>query len=380
MSFTTLQVLAATLAISNASPLVRQPSQFDKRQASTPVLSSAEVLGLVSDPTWNRDSCTSIGLFGREFWTCRDSQSPTAFISSSASWTDFNANGTPAISNGVLTMYGSNRDDVAYFPVQADECGGSAGGCPDGTRYAIWQDSRPMAAGPSSDTTASLYTWIRTSHIASDLANLDATPATSLYRSDYTMGSPVNDLPPVTVVNEDFWPASSIPYGTYGWVQDGETSYLYGLLKNSAGVSVAKVPTASVEDASAYTFYTSIGWSTTAPAISDATAAVPNAGTMGQGTFYYSAYFASYVWIGIGAIGCNAEFLVATAPAPEGPWTEPASSYTGDVGTSSCGAYSQQAHPELTDDDAQGNYIYLTYTKVDGAGTYSTPLIKVTWA
>lgn len=128
MSFTTLQVLAATLAISTASPL--RPF---KRQSTTPVLSSATVLGLLSDPTWNRDSCTSVGLFGREFWTCRDSQSSTAFISSSASWTDFNSDGTPS-----LTMYGTNSDEVAYFPVQADECGGSAGACPDGTRYAIW--------------------------------------------------------------------------------------------------------------------------------------------------------------------------------------------------------------------------------------------------
>lgn len=39
---------------------------------------------------------------------------------------------------GVLSMYGTNSDEVAYFPIQDDVCGGSAGACSDGTRYAIW--------------------------------------------------------------------------------------------------------------------------------------------------------------------------------------------------------------------------------------------------
>lgn len=187
----------------------------------------------------------------------------------------------------------------------------------------------------------------------------------------------------MTLVNENWWPEGHIPYGTYGWVQNGDTSYLYGLLKDSAGVTVAKVPTASVEDPSAYTFYTSSGYQSTAPSIDNMSAAIPNAGTTGQGTFYYSAYFSSFVWIGIGAIGCNADFYIATAPAPDGPWTEPSLLYSGETGSSMCGAYSQQAHPELTNDGAQGDHIFLTYTKVDGNGSdgkYTTPLIQIDWA
>lgn len=138
-----------------------------------------------------------------------------------------------------------------------------------------------------------------------------------------------------------------------------------------------------MENPSAYSFYTSSAYQSTAPSIDDNTAAIPNAGTTGQGTFVYSSYFSAFVRIGIGAIGCNADFLVGTAPAPEGPWTEPALSYSGKVGTSSCGAYSQQAHPELTNNDGQGDYIFLTYTKVDGDGSeaqYTTPLLQVNWA
>ncbi|KAK5108484.1 hypothetical protein LTR62_008302 [Meristemomyces frigidus] len=354
------------------------PSTLDHR-ATTPSLASAEVVGLVSDPTWNRDSCTSIGLFGRELWTCRDSQSSNAFISSSASWTDFNSSMLPKIdSAGVLEMYGDNSASEAYFPVQADECGPSAaGGCADGTRYAIWQDSRPMIAGNGSSSNAALYTWIRRSHISSDLSVLDPTPATSLYRSDYAMGLTSTQLPPVTLVNEYFWPQDSIPYGTYGWVQNGSYSYLYGLMTSVGSIALARVPTASVEDPAAYEYYTASGYVNTPPANDDFDAVVPNAGTGGQGTFYYSAYFKSYVWVGIGAIGCNADFYVATAPAPEGPWSTPARFYMGEVGTASCGAYSQQAHPELTNDDGLGNYIFVTYTKVDAG--YSTPLIKITW-
>ncbi|KAK4561432.1 hypothetical protein LTR86_004750 [Recurvomyces mirabilis] len=278
-------------------------------------------------------------------------------------------------------MYGDNSDSVAYFPVQADECGPSpAGGCPDGTRYAIWQNSRPMIAGSGSSSSAALYTWITRSHIASDLSNLDPTPATSLYRSDYAMGLTLSQLPPVTLVNEYFWPQDSIPYGTYGWVQDSGHSYLYAQMSNNA-IALARVPTAAVEDVSQYRYYTSTGWTNTPPINGASEAVVPNAGTGGQGTFYYSQYFGAYVWIGIGAIGCNANFYVATAPAPEGPWSTPALFYAGENGSNGCGAYSQQAHPELTNNDGQGNYIYVTYTKVDGANVgYSTPLIKITWA
>jgi hypothetical protein len=142
---TVLGLAVTILRTANALPsATSQLAKTLKRQATTPIVASTEILGTVSDATWNRDSCVSTGVLGRELWTCRDSQSSTAFISSSASWTDFATDGTPHIVDGVLTMYGQNSDVVAYFPVQDDECGGAAGGCADGTRYAIWYVSRSL--------------------------------------------------------------------------------------------------------------------------------------------------------------------------------------------------------------------------------------------
>lgn len=134
----TLTLLAGLLTSTAASPIDTTASHHLKRQASNPVAASSTVLGIATDPTWNRDSCTSIGVFGRALWTCRDSQSSTAFLGSTASWTDFNSSALPDVVDGVLSMYGTNPEDAAYFPVTKDDCGGTAGACEDGSRYAIW--------------------------------------------------------------------------------------------------------------------------------------------------------------------------------------------------------------------------------------------------
>ena len=181
-----------------------------------PKLKSSAYYGTTTGPSnYSRDSCTSVRVQYREFWTCRDSAgSGGEFYSSTASWSDFN-NG-PLINNGQLYLYGDDHGE--YFKNQADECGPTAGICPNNTRYAIWPDSPPLPVAGSNNA-VKLYTWIKKSYLnQSTLAPLTKNPATSLYRSDY---SPANQgtnkmLPPVTLVNENFWPANSIPYGDYG--------------------------------------------------------------------------------------------------------------------------------------------------------------------
>ncbi|KAF7324102.1 hypothetical protein MKEN_00632600 [Mycena kentingensis (nom. inval.)] len=79
----------------------------------------------------------------------------------------------------------------------------------------------------------------------------------------------------------------------------------------------------------------------------------------------------------------NANFYISTAPAPEGPWTEPSLFYQGSVGNGSLLTYSSVAHPALT--DGTGNYIFLTWTKTmfnpTGTGdVYEQPLVRVDWA
>ncbi|KAK4500012.1 hypothetical protein PRZ48_008198 [Zasmidium cellare] len=377
----------ALLHCALASPTGPTPDKTINKRAVTPVLSAASQVATASDPYWNRDSCTSVRVQYREFWTCRDSAgSGGEFYSSTASWSDFN-NG-PLITNGQLYLYGDDHGE--YFKNQADECGPTAGICGNNTRYAIWPDSPPLPVAGSNNA-VKLYTWIKKSCLnQSTLAPLTQNPATSLYRSDY---SPANQgtnktLPPVTLVNENFWPANSIPYGDYGWAisPDGKTAYLYGQLSNGTanqGAALARVPIGSIEDKSQYSYYNNGGWSSTAPSITSTSARIANAGTMGQGTFYYSSFFSSYLWIGADSINLGSGFYVATAPAPEGPWTSPTLFYNGTNGNAGLGAYSQQAHPGLTSSNGGGNDIYLTFSKNDndanGNVQTSHPLIHAIW-
>ncbi|KAH9838923.1 hypothetical protein Tdes44962_MAKER01774 [Teratosphaeria destructans] len=286
-------------------------------------------------------------------------------------------------------MYGITNLSQSYFEVPSSMCGGAssvAGSCGNSTRYAIWPDSRSMPVSTGENGSVALYTWIPNAHITDDFVQLNENPSASLYRADYSDSLEENDVPPAQLLDDSFWSAGSIRYGEYGFVITNGTAYLYGILTGTSGVALAKVSTDSIEDKSAYSYYTNSSWSSTAPSINDSRAAITNAGTGGQGTYYWSAYFDSFVWIGAPYIGDNAIFQIATAPAPEGPWTELTTFYTGEQGSASLGAYSQQAHPGMSKDFGSSNEIYLTYTKVDEGdengeitGTYSTPIIHVVW-
>lgn len=139
----------------------------------SPTVGKATVVGNVADPAINRDSCGSTRIGDRAFWTCRDSQPydsngvPVLPIwSSSASWSDFNADGTPG-----LQQYGGDGSRNPYFPYTAGECNGnSAGSCADGSRYAIWPDSPPLVASTVNNIVTA-YTWIRKSHIKPEVCS-----------------------------------------------------------------------------------------------------------------------------------------------------------------------------------------------------------------
>jgi hypothetical protein len=147
--------------LSHAAP---NAYRLPTRQSITPVVSGTpEVIATVLDPAINRDSCTSTRIGSHQLWNCRDSSSyPGAqsafFYSSTASWTDFNADGTPAITNDELVCYGNNTGP--YFAPALDQCGWDVGGCSDDTRWLIWPDSPPLPVNGSNGA-VSLYAWIK---------------------------------------------------------------------------------------------------------------------------------------------------------------------------------------------------------------------------
>ncbi|KAK4498404.1 hypothetical protein PRZ48_011062 [Zasmidium cellare] len=385
-------LLAACLAQTYASPLT-------PRAAVTPQVKSATYLGNVTDPALDRDSCGSVRIGTRAFWTCRDTmvyntqsgQDQLPIIVSTAGWTDAVANtGGPAIkttggtvgaaSNGkgpILQMYGNNVNSLKeYFPIASDNCNTNHGFCSDGTRWAIWPDSPPLIT-KSSPKSITAYNWIPRAHIQG-LTLLNPSQAYSLYRTTYTGTSNKNTLPTATLVTTEFWKAGEIGFGDYGGVVKNGYAYLYGQNFNHNGTFIARVPTGSVETRSAYQFYnaTSLTWSSTLPSINDTTAVIPNAGAGGQGTFYYSNYYKSYIWIGQAALEPVANFYISTAPAPEGPWVLPYKLFQGTNGDGFVGAYSLQANPALLPStDASENGIYLTWTQPWSTGPYVTPLV-----
>lgn len=358
---------------------------------SPSVKGTPEILGLAQDPSINRDSCGSTRFGNRAFWTCRDSQpfdtngTPTLPIySSSASWTDFGSDGTPELveidsAHGVgLLMYGENNEQP-FYPMASDECSSNtAGGCDDGSRYAIWPDSPPLITTTNSDGSIVAYTWIRQEHILG-LTLINDESATTLYRVDYD-GSSSSALPTVTLVKENFFTADQFPYGHYGGVVANGYAYIYGQNSDYV-VAVARVPVGQVEDASAYEFYQNSQWVSTHPAV-DADGISISASAGGQGTYYYSEAWERYVWIGQPALNVAAQFYITTSAAPEGPWDSSVQFYTGVDGNYTLGAYSLQAHPGLLANSSQ-NAIYLSYTKNDldaaNVNVYTTPLIYLEW-
>ncbi|EIW79896.1 hypothetical protein CONPUDRAFT_126342 [Coniophora puteana RWD-64-598 SS2] len=360
--------------------------------AVNPVVSGTpQVLGVVSDPTLDRDSCGSSLIGGRVLWACRDTEPvgsdgiPTLpVISSTASWSDLDSSGLPVLDGSTYPMYGNNNEEP-FYPLQADECDdNSAGGCSDGTRYAIWPDTPPLVTNTAADGTVTAYTWIRKAHITDSLTDLAPDPDTSLYKVVYSPSAAHDALPAVTIVDEAFWAADEqVPYGAYGSIvsADGSTAYLYG--KGSSGtIALAKVPVGSIEDKTQYQFYENGSWTPTPPSLNASDINVPNASAGGQGTYFFSPPWERYVWIGQAGISVSADFFVTTAPAPEGPWAAPVQFYSAENGNATLGAYSLQANPALGGFEDGANDVYLTYTKndvINGVGFYSTPLIKVSW-
>ena len=362
-----------------AASVTASPEIHAKRQAINPTIKGTpQVIGNLADPALNRDSCGST-LFGtRALWVCRDSQHYDSdgipnlpLFTSSASWTDLTPGG-----GSNLTMYGQNNDQ-SFYPLVPGNCDSNqAGVCPDGTRYPLWANSPPLVTSTSDDLVVG-YTWVGNYHI-SGLTNLIANPAVTLYKVSYTPGA--DGLPTSEIVNSAFWAENDIPYGNYGSLNQDDVLYLWGQGSNGK-VALAKVSADQVDNSSQYQYYVNGDWTSTKPAISDDSAYIESSSAGGQGTYYYSNPWASYVWIGQASSSVSADFYITTAPAPEGPWAEPVNFYSGVNGNYSLGAYTLQANPALS--SAEDNVIYLTYTKTDAVGDnvalYTTPLIKVEW-
>lgn len=344
-------------------------------RAFSPKVVSTEELGIVSDASLNRDSCGSVRIGDRALWTCRDTQSSRIDLpiwSSSAAWTNFNQFGTPQTS-----MY-SPKSQQPYFKPLSNECpNNSAGVCSDNSRWVIWPDSPPLVT-KKQGSVVTAYSWIKRAHLKPDGSAYENDPRVSLYKFVYdTNQRDRNTVPNMVIQNEEFWPTNSIPYGVYGnAVKDGYV-YLWGQPSNKK-VALARVRVDDVENSSKYEFYQCGTWKSYRPTLDNGCVDVPHASAGGQGTFFFSAHWDRWVWIGQSGFEIVADFFITTSPGVEGPWDEPQLFYKGQTGTAPLPDYSLQAHPGLSYSGyMDSNSTFISYTKQDKGGKYSTPLVRV---
>ncbi|KAF8299890.1 hypothetical protein DL93DRAFT_2233881 [Clavulina sp. PMI_390] len=340
--------------------------------------SSVTVIGSLTNPGITRDSCSS-GNFGPlgTLWICRDTQP----VVNGATTLPVVAN-TGAVSgtagSGSLNLTSPGLS-TPYLPFDsATECG-TYGVCSDGTRYVGWPNTGPVVTFNYAGSVNG-YMFVPKQHISG--LTVEGGTYYSLYHLGYVSGQS-SLLPTVSLDYKTWWGTSDIGYGAYGSVVQGNYAYLFGTTSSNqmalARVNLGSNVFTAIETLSQYEYWVNGAWTTTKPSLTSSGVAISNAFAGGQGTYYYSTYWSSYVWVG-GDGYPNANFYVTTAPDPTGPWTTPKLFYTGAGGSStSLPAYSSVAHPELSTVSPSGKELYISWTQNNANGVYNNPLAHVVW-
>ncbi|KAJ7450527.1 hypothetical protein FB451DRAFT_1052198 [Mycena latifolia] len=371
-----LRLFAATLL--GCSPTLAEP--WNVRRAVTPVVASTTSYGSLDNQGLNRDSCSSSRWGSSVLWVCRDTQPITngqagfPVIANTASFSGLPSNPS---SPQPLVLSSPQGFGSLFYPLESDECP-QFGACSDGTRWVGWPDTGPVVTFSGSNG-VNAYAFIGKQHL-SGLSRLN-TPSYTLYHV-ISQGTGTTTIPNVSVDISSYWSTTQIGYGSAASVVNNGFAYLYGATPNGK-LAVARAALTgflgALEDRSIYEYYVNGVWTSTAPVSTDSTIPLANTNSA-QGTIYWSPKWQSYVWIG-GDGFPDANFLISTAPNPEGPWTASTQFFSGAVGTGSLPAYSAVAHPSLT--DGTGNYIFITWTKTsldsNGNTLYEQPLVRVDW-
>ncbi|CAL5866176.1 uncharacterized protein PFLUO_LOCUS383 [Penicillium psychrofluorescens] len=395
-------IFSASLIASTWATSTNVRTKHDKCLVGNPKLKSATLKGTAIEPTLNRDGCGSTAWGDRILWVCRDTQpvfpngttNKPAVWDGSASYSNMTHEGPafiPIPPDGQvednagytheLLLYGNNHESPFY--VLSDEfCGNnSAGLCPNGLRYPRSPDSPPLVTSYDEGTgMITAYTWIK-NKLHDNNTNVIINPSTALYKvtwSPMVEGADSAVLPKTAFVSPTFFQENEFAYGAAGNIIVNDTAYLWAQSFLGAATSLARVPLSGIEDLSRYEYYVSGAWTSHMPSSVNVTEATINCTAGGQGTFYYSPAWSSYVWIGGVGQEINGEFFVSTSPAPEGPWTTPEHFLTVPLGNyTEIPAYGFQAHPDLVVDE-NSNDMYISYTKKMTTG-YQTPLYLLEW-
>lgn len=385
-AWSALPALALLLLAQNSTVVLAGNPNPDPLPTDWSTAFDAKTVSTLWSDTADRDSCTSTSLWDRVLWLCRDTGNkdgvnPGFFYSNSAGWTK--SAGNPDIGSNGLSTYPDPPTELLKSPPN-DTLGG---------RFVMWPNTRPYVNYAADGQSATIYSWIEKAKIDGLTALIDR-PSTLLFKATVTKNDieSSDNLPSMTQTGNDFWPTGSITYGSYGTVENGDYLYLYGQLRSDPAfekanpmapknVSLAVVHRADIEDPSKYWFFVNGAFTKNKPQIDDQSVGIENAGTGGQGTFFWSYKFNKFIWIGQNGVCCTSDFGITTAQDPWGPWAKPSKLYSGQDSAPGAGLppYSMQAHPGLSVNEGRDSNIWLTYTRKATDKLYDNPLIELQW-
>ena len=300
-----------------------------------PVVTSATELGPIEAPAsvTARDAGISARVGNQVFWLFADTIFNPASVdgtngrSSTAAYAPLNAprqTSEPTDANGAPAQ---------AVPFTSQEAAYNAANAP--TRIALW----PGGILPTADGALSFNHKLI---VRSGLFNYEHQGVEmATFQAGQTVGTRMGTL---------FTPEE--PLFLAPLVRDGFV-YLYGMIviDGSQGVGVARAPLADVRDRSAYRTWDGADW---VPTLSDAATLFKN--VPGAVSVLWNEHLGRY--IAVHSFALSNRVVMRTAAAPEGPWSEPLTLFTGMTPTDGVN-YAGEQHPELAEDG--GQTIFVSY-------------------
>jgi hypothetical protein len=317
------------------------------KDAPALTVASATDLGKIADaaaPNLLRDGGASILLGGKVLWTFGDTIFSPAAVDGSQLRSNTAALAQVASPLAVTEPLDAKGAPQQFVPFTAEEAAYNAqSGKPD-ERYALW----PGAMIPLDANRALVF-----------VDRLKVHPGTLNYE-DLSTEVAIASAGSTTSTRAGTVFAAPEALFSHGAVVSGDRIYLYACTP-AAPCKVARAPLAQAQSRGAYEFYTGSDWS------ADITRAVK---TVPGSTSGFSVIFSAALGVFVAAStpGFSSEVELRTAPAPEGPWSDPVVAWTAPSAI-----YAVYLHPEL----AGAKELVVSYSRPTGSFAGEIRVIKV---
>ena len=318
---------------------------------STPGLAVVSVtdLGALGDPSaprLYRDGGSSVLLGGRLLWSFGDTLFPFAAQDGVQLRTNTAALAAPDAPAALSEPLDAKGAPLQFVPFTADEAAFNAQNAKDGVRIALW----PGAMVPQGADRALVI-----------VDKVEVHPGTLNYKglsTELALATPGSTS--ATRAGTLF--ASPEPRFSHGAVVRDGTLYLYACTPGSQ-CRIARAPLAQATQRSAYQFACSSGWSAD---LGCAAPLVP--GSTAGHAVSWNAHLGRF--LSASTPGFSTDVLLRTAPAPEGPWSDPVV-----AAHAPSAIYAVYLHDELQ--SADGKRVAVSYSRATGALSGEVRLLQL---